>query len=93
MSSDFDYAHISEKEAVKILTTCWPLFFVLTTKGYKAELDTQNLLRLHNFKRLRLAGWFENSLIQKTAKMNQQGIALLKAALEYQQTKRKAGSI
>jgi len=56
MSSDFDYTHINEGEAARILTTCWPLVFVLTAHGYKAELDTENLLRLHNFKRLRMAG-------------------------------------
>jgi len=89
MGLDFDYTHINEGEAARILTNCWPLVFVLTAHGYKAELDTENQLRLHNFKRLRMAGWLERSLIQLTARMNQVDIALLSAAADYQLTERR----
>lgn len=88
MNSDFDYINISEGEAARILTTCWPLVYVLNAQGYKTELDEKNQLRLYNFNRLRLAGWFENSLIQQTAGMTRSEIVLLNAALEYYRTNR-----
>jgi len=91
MGLDFDYTNISESEAARILTHCWPLVYVLNAQGYKAELDEKNQLRLYNFKRLRLAGWFENSFIQQTAGMTRGEIALLNAAANYQLTERLRG--
>jgi len=86
--SDYNYENLSEREAADILITCWPLVYLLHTRGYNAELDSTNQLKLASFKQLGLAGWFENSDIHRMVGMVRSDISLLSIAVDYQLKKR-----